>query len=113
MTRAARIVSGSASHRRVEPSTSVNRKVTIPEGGPPGSAAIHAGCHSNQFSRGADGRRLPVELTHSPTVWASSGLSRPTINGSALVKGKSGSSSMWVSNVAASTLREYALADVR
>jgi hypothetical protein len=30
---AARIPSASASHRRVEPSTSVNRNVTTPEGG--------------------------------------------------------------------------------
>jgi hypothetical protein len=43
---------------------------------------------------------------HSPTAWASSGLRRLTISGSAFVNGKSGRSSMWVSNVAASTLRE-------
>src|SRR4051812_34621403 len=32
-TRAARIASGSASQRRVEPSMSVNKNVTVPDGG--------------------------------------------------------------------------------
>ena len=42
--RAFRIKSASFSHRRVEPSISVNRKVTIPEGGPP--ADTRTGCHT-------------------------------------------------------------------
>ena len=46
---AVRIESASASQRRVDPSTSVNRKVTIPEGGPPGSADTPAGCHSKRI----------------------------------------------------------------
>src|SRR6201993_5178212 len=43
---AARIPSASASHRRVEPSTSVNKNVTTPEG----AAAVdtHAECHTKQ-----------------------------------------------------------------
>src|ERR1700739_2275746 len=36
--------SAPASHRRVEPSTSVNRNVTTPEGGPP--ADTRTGCHT-------------------------------------------------------------------
>ena len=41
---AARIAGASASHRRVEPSTSVNKNVTTPEG----AAAVdtHAECHT-------------------------------------------------------------------
>ena len=41
---ACRIPSASASHRRVEPSISVNRNVTTPEGGPP--ADTRTGCHT-------------------------------------------------------------------
>src|ERR1700688_1603501 len=40
---ATRIASASVSHRRVEPSTSVNRNVTTPEGADAGSADTHAG----------------------------------------------------------------------
>src|SRR6202047_4270629 len=42
---AARIASASFSHRRVEPSTSVNRNVTTPEGGTARSADTHAAWH--------------------------------------------------------------------
>ena len=42
--RAARIASASASHRRVEPSISVNKNVTTPEGGCPGDT--RTGCHT-------------------------------------------------------------------
>jgi hypothetical protein len=45
---AARMPSASASHRRVEPSTSVNRNVTTPEGGPP--ADTRKGCHTKPTS---------------------------------------------------------------
>jgi len=45
---AARTPSASASHRRVEPSTSVNRNVTTPEGGPP--ADTRTGCHTKPTS---------------------------------------------------------------
>jgi hypothetical protein len=41
--RADRIASASASHRRVEPSISVNKNVTTPEGSPP--ADTRTGCH--------------------------------------------------------------------
>ena len=41
-----RISSGSASHRRVEPSTSVNKNVTTPEGAAAGGADIPAESHS-------------------------------------------------------------------
>ena len=44
---AARIASASASHRRVEPSTSVNRNVTTPEGAAAGSADTHAESHTD------------------------------------------------------------------
>jgi hypothetical protein len=40
------IPSASASHRRVEPSTSVNRNVTTPEGAAAGSADAHAESHN-------------------------------------------------------------------
>ena len=43
---AARMPSASFSHRRVEPSISVNRKVTTPEGAGAGSADTHAESHS-------------------------------------------------------------------
>src|ERR1700756_4663061 len=43
-TSAARIACASDSHRRVEPSTSVNKNVTTPEGGPP--ADTRTGCHT-------------------------------------------------------------------
>ena len=43
---ATRIASASASHRRVEPSTSVNRNVTTPEGAAAGGADIPAESHS-------------------------------------------------------------------
>src|SRR5277367_1781364 len=45
---AARISSASASHRRFEPSTSVNRKVTSPVGGTP--VATRRGCHTKPCS---------------------------------------------------------------
>ncbi len=40
--------SASASHRRVEPSISVNKNVTTPEGGP--SADTRTGCHTEPTS---------------------------------------------------------------
>ena len=43
---AARIASASASHRRVEPSTSVNRNVTTPEGAAARSADTPAESHN-------------------------------------------------------------------
>jgi hypothetical protein len=43
---ATRIASASASHRRVEPSTSVNRNVTTPEGAAAGGADTPAECHN-------------------------------------------------------------------
>jgi hypothetical protein len=64
--RAIRIPSESASHRRVEPSTSVNRNVTIPEGEPAGSADIQAECHTEpgQIER----HRNTASETHVPTT---------------------------------------------
>src|ERR1700733_10546555 len=47
---AARMAFASFSHRRVEPSTSVNRNVTTPEGGP--SADTRTGCHTEPSSMG-------------------------------------------------------------
>src|SRR4029077_1521112 len=47
-TRADRIASASDSHRRVEPSISVNKNVTTPEGGPP--ADTRTGCHKAHFN---------------------------------------------------------------
>jgi hypothetical protein len=44
--RAALIASASASHRRVEPSTSVNKNVTAPDGGPALTADTQAECHT-------------------------------------------------------------------
>jgi hypothetical protein len=43
---AIRIPSASASHRRVELSTLVNRNVTTPEGASAGGADTHAECHT-------------------------------------------------------------------
>src|SRR4029077_17157073 len=43
-TRADHMACASASHRRVEPSISVNRKVTTPEGGPPADTSTE--CHT-------------------------------------------------------------------
>ena len=48
-SRAARIPSALASHRRVEPSISVNRNVTTPDGGTP--ADTRTGCHTQPSSR--------------------------------------------------------------
>ncbi len=45
---AARIPSALASHRRVEPSTSVNKKVTTPEGAPAGGADTPAESHTRR-----------------------------------------------------------------
>src|SRR5262249_45428396 len=45
-TSAARIACASASHRRVEPSTSVNRKVTTPEGAAAAAADTPAESHN-------------------------------------------------------------------
>jgi hypothetical protein len=47
---AARIAAASASHRRVDPSMSVNRKVTTPEGRSP--VDTRTGCHKLPTSRG-------------------------------------------------------------
>ena len=47
---AAGIASASVSHRRVEPSISVNKKVTTPEGGPP--ADTRTECHTKAGYRG-------------------------------------------------------------
>src|SRR4029077_11158069 len=44
--RAARIAAASASHRRVDPSISVNRNVTTPEGAAARSADTHAESHN-------------------------------------------------------------------
>ncbi len=44
-TSAARIACASDSHRRVEPSTSVNKNVTIPEGAAAAAADTPAECH--------------------------------------------------------------------
>jgi hypothetical protein len=49
-TSAVRIASASVSHRRVEPSTSVNRNVTIPEGAAAESADTSAECHTEPRS---------------------------------------------------------------
>ena len=46
---AIRMPSASASHRRVEPSTSVNRNVTTPEGVAAGLADTHAESHNGHF----------------------------------------------------------------
>ena len=46
---AARILSASASHRRVDPSISVNKNVTTPEGGRPGDTCT--GCHTSPRQR--------------------------------------------------------------
>ena len=45
---AARIAAASVSHRRVDPSISVNRNVTTPEGGPPSDT--RTGCHKAHFN---------------------------------------------------------------
>ncbi len=45
-SRAARIASASDSHRRVDPSTSVNRNVTTPEGAAAPAADTHAESHT-------------------------------------------------------------------
>ena len=55
----------------------------------------------------------PVEWPTDGPGHASTGLRRGTISGSAVVSGKSGRSSRWVSKAAASTWREYALAEAR
>jgi hypothetical protein len=47
---AARIASASASHRRVEPSTSVNRNVTTPDGAAPGGADTLGDSHNRPAS---------------------------------------------------------------
>jgi hypothetical protein len=56
-----RIASASASHRRVEPSTSVKRNVTTPEGGPP--ADTRTGSHNRHphspASMSSISRRIP------------------------------------------------------
>ena len=60
LDRAARIASASASHRRVEPSMSVNRNVTTPEGGSP--ADTRTGCHREPSRRGLKRRHCAREV---------------------------------------------------
>jgi hypothetical protein len=52
--------SASASHRRVDPSTSVNRNVTTPEGAAAGSADTYAGCHKEHSPTSNIGGSGPV-----------------------------------------------------
>jgi hypothetical protein len=58
---AARIASASASHRRVEPSTSVKRNVTTPDGRPALTADTQAECHTEH------GRILHIGRSASTT----------------------------------------------
>ena len=54
---AARIPSASASHRRVEPSTSVNKNVTTPEGADTSAECHNEPCfHFEQHRNGSDDR---------------------------------------------------------
>ena len=55
-----RIASASASHRRVDPSTSVNRNVTTPEGAAAGSADTHAESHKRHAPTSYIGACGPV-----------------------------------------------------
>src|SRR5882762_5768289 len=54
----------------------------------------------------APDRDPPLPARYSPIAWASTGLLRVTMSGSALVKGNPGRSSMCTLNVAARTSRE-------
>ena len=58
--RAARIDSASDSHRRVDPSISVNRNVTTPEGAGVGSADTHAESHNRHAPTSHIGGSGPV-----------------------------------------------------
>jgi hypothetical protein len=55
------MASASASHRRVDPSTSVNRKVTTPEGA--AAADMGTGCHRERsYIPDIDGSGLGMQL---------------------------------------------------
>ncbi len=62
---ATRIPSASDSHRRVEPSTSVNKNVTTPEGAAAAAADTPAECHNRRAPTSHIGR-IRAQTRHAP-----------------------------------------------
>src|SRR6516164_4167183 len=76
---AARIALASFSHRRVEPSTSVNRNVTTPEGAAAGGADTPAECHTERRST-LNIVGIPLEFRHGPATKPAKQALDPTVD---------------------------------